>query len=104
MKRKVKFGAIALCALAAMALLVFLVMSLWNWLAPEVFGWHQVTYWQALGLLALSKILFGGLRHGSGRGGRWRRRIRERWNSMTPEEREKFRHGMAARCRQSRPA
>ena len=44
----------------------FVVMSLWNWLMPAVFGWHVITYWQALGLLILSKILFGGMRGRSG--------------------------------------
>jgi hypothetical protein len=38
------------------------VMSLWNWLMPTLFGWHVISYWQALGLLILSKILFGGFR------------------------------------------
>jgi hypothetical protein len=76
----------------------FLVKSLWNVLMPPIFGWHTITYWQALGLLLLSKILFGGFhRHGGG-GGRslWRNRMKERWEHMTPEEREKFRRGM--RC------
>lgn len=36
------------------------VMHLWNWLLPTLFGWRPVTFWQALGLLALSRILFGG--------------------------------------------
>ncbi|HEY1218307.1 MAG TPA: hypothetical protein VGF03_05165, partial [Bryobacteraceae bacterium] len=36
------------------------VMHLWNWLLPLLFGWRQVTFWQALGLLALCRILFGG--------------------------------------------
>ena len=41
------------------------VMLLWNWLLPLLFGWHLITFWQALGLLALCRILFGGI---SGRG------------------------------------
>ena len=36
-----------------------LVRLLWNWLAPSLFGWRQVTFWQAVGLLALCRILFG---------------------------------------------
>ncbi|MGZ7039533.1 MAG: hypothetical protein ACXVJO_15265, partial [Thermoanaerobaculia bacterium] len=36
------------------------VMGLWNWLLPSLFGWRQVTFWQALGLLVLCRILFGG--------------------------------------------
>jgi hypothetical protein len=37
------------------------VMHLWNWLLPMLFGWRQITFWQALGLLVLCRILFGGL-------------------------------------------
>jgi len=72
------------------------VMQLWNWLLPAVFGFRQITFWQAIGLLALCRILFGG--HG-GRGwhGPNRKRMFERWEKMTPEEREKFRQEMRAR-------
>jgi hypothetical protein len=66
------------------------VMRLWNWLAPSLFGWRSVTFWQAVGLLALCRILFGGLGGGSPRS-RFRRRMDERWERMTPEERERFR-------------
>jgi len=75
------------------------VMLLWNWLLPALFGWPQITFWQALGLLVLCRILFGGLRlggHGSSHSRirqRIRERIDERWEKMTPEEREKFRDG-----------
>jgi hypothetical protein len=74
------------------------VMLLWNWLAPTLFGLRLITFWQALGLLALCRILFGGF--GLGGGGHRshsRRRMRERWEQMTPEEREKFRQGMRSR-------
>jgi hypothetical protein len=70
------------------------VMLLWNWLVPPIFGWAEITFWQAVGLLALCRILFGGIgMHGGGP----RRRIADRWQQMTPEEREKFRQGMRAR-------
>ena len=94
---------IALAPIALLAILLFMaigggiVMQLWNWLLPPLFGWHQVTFWQALGLLALCRILFGGLgRHGSGRYGFGRHRG-ERWERMTPEERERFRQGLRER-------
>ena len=74
------------------------VMQLWNWLLPPLFGWRQITLWQAVGMLALCRILFGGLgRHGLHRGS-FRRRMAERWERMTPEERERFREGMRGRC------
>ena len=72
------------------------VKLLWNWLLPPLFGWHMITFWQALGLLVLCRILFGRL---GGRGRpNFRGRMAERWDRMTPEEREKFRHGMRGRC------
>jgi hypothetical protein len=73
------------------------VMHLWNWLLPPLFGWHAITFWQALGLLLLCRILFGGF-GGGGPRSNVRRRMRERWEHMTPEEREKFRQGMRGRC------
>jgi hypothetical protein len=76
----------------------WIVMHLWNWLTPAVFGWHAITYWQALGLLILSKILLGGFRGGSHRPWGWRGRMMDRWEHMSPEEREKFRQGMRGRC------
>jgi hypothetical protein len=93
--RGLKFAAFAA---AALAVLGFVVMILWNWLMPTLFGWHQIRFWQALGLLALSKILFGGLRGPRGAHMHWRKRMMERWEQMTPEEREKFREGMKGRC------
>ena len=54
---------IAMIATAACAVFGFVVMGLWNWLAPAVFGAHTITFWQALGLLILGRILFGGF-HG----------------------------------------
>ena len=93
--RGIKIGMIAVVAVAAFG---FIVMSLWNWLVTEVFGAHTITFWQALGILVLSKILFGGFRGRPGGGGHWRRRMRERWEQMTPEQREQFRQGMTGRC------
>jgi hypothetical protein len=91
----------AVFAAVAITVFSFVVMNLWNWLVPSVFGWHSITFWQALGLLVLSKILFGGFRGGPWRGMHWRHRMMERWQQMTPEEREKFREGMRGRCGRS---
>jgi hypothetical protein len=73
----------------------FVTRELWNWLMPSIFGLHTITFWQAIGLFLLSKLIFGGF-HGHRGGGRnhWKERMKERWDSMTPEEREKFRSGM----------
>ena len=72
----------------------FAVMWLWNWLMPDLFGLRPIGFWQAFGLLLLARLLFGGVRGGSGRHMRWRHRMRERWERMTPEERERFREGL----------
>jgi hypothetical protein len=98
-KRKLLFIVLAPFALA---LFIFIggevVMRLWNWLTPMLFGWRQISFWQAFGLLALCRILFGGV-HGRGFSrSNFRRRMDDRWERMTPEEREKFRQGMRARC------
>lgn len=85
-------------AMLFLTVFTFVVMRLWNWLMPTLFGWHLITFWQALGLLILSKILFGGFRGGPHRRWQWRRRMMERWEQMTPEEREKFRNSVRGRC------
>jgi hypothetical protein len=89
--------------LAILGMVVFItiggeiVLQLWNWLLPPLFGWRQITFWQALGILALCRILFGGLGlHGSARSN-VRRRMAERCEHMTPEERERFRQRMRER-------
>ena len=79
------------------------VFQLWNWLVPSIFGLPPISFWQAVGLLALSWILFGGWRGGWGCRQRWSHRIGARWERMTPEEREKFRAGMQSRCGRSEP-
>jgi hypothetical protein len=75
-----------------------IVMYLWNWLVPALFGLRSITFWQALGVLVLCRILFGGF---GGRGSHrpnFRRRMADRWEKMTPEEREKFGQSMRSRC------
>ena len=98
---------IFLVPLAMLGMLVFIaiggeiVLHLWNWLLPPLFGWRQITFWQALGLLVLCRILFGGHGwHHSGRSHLRRRmqgRMEERCKNMTPEERERFRQRMRER-------
>lgn len=77
---------------------VLATMYLWNWLIPALFAGPVITFWQAAGLLALSKILFGGFGKGGGHGGqwksRWKSRWQEKWSSMTPEDQEHFKQKM----------
>jgi len=81
------------------------VMHLWNWLLPPLFGWHAITFWQALALLALCRILLGNWGGCHRPGPHFRRRMWERrWEKMTPEEREKFRQRWGGRCGFDAPA
>jgi hypothetical protein len=101
-----------ICIAAVITLLIFVfgwvTMRLWNWLMPDIFGLTTITYAQALGLLVLGKILFGGFHKGGRghckcgghrgwgghhRGGMWKKRWEEKMANMTPEEKEKFKKG-----------
>ncbi len=90
-----------LLVLIGLTMFSLIVMWLWNHLMPPLLGWHRINFWQALGIFILSKILFGGAR-GWGHGMHGRRRMMERWEQMTPEEREKFRKGLQGFCGGSR--
>jgi hypothetical protein len=91
---------IALFIIAAGAAMAFIVMGLWNWLLPSIFGLREISFPEALGLLVMAKILFSGFRrwgcgsccHGGGewRKGYWKDRLKEKISSMSPEEQEKF--------------
>ncbi|MBS1668019.1 MAG: hypothetical protein JST58_11640 [Bacteroidetes bacterium] len=74
------------------------VMLLWNHVLAVVLPIHTVNFWQALGILALSKILFGGFRGGHFGRHPWKQKMQQRWESMTPEEREKFKQEWGNRC------
>ena len=71
------------------------VLQLWNWLMPELFGLRPLRFWQAVGLMALSWILFGGLRGFGMIAGPGGSGTPDSWARLTPEERERFRRGLA---------
>jgi hypothetical protein len=98
MRRKwyYKIPGIIVIAIVAVAFFGTVVQHLWNWLVPAIVGWHAINFSQAVGILVLSKILFGGF-HGRG-GQHWRHRMAERWEKMSPEERERFSRVMRSRC------
>ncbi len=82
------------------------VMWLWNAILPELLGLKLITFWQAVGLLVLTRILFGRIGPGGNRGGgRWRKKgwkshqFRERWMQMSDEEREQFKAAWQERGR-----
>jgi len=109
---KWKWVFIVPAALLGIALFTFIggeaVRLLWNWLLPPLVGWREITFWQALGLLALCRILFGGSGfHGRSRSNsairrriadRMADRVAERWDHMSPEERDRFRQRVRDRC------
>jgi hypothetical protein len=99
--RGLRFVLFALIALAAVGAVV---MTLWNALMPALFSWPAIGFWQALGLLALSRILLGGLWGGRGGHRHWRARMADRWAMMSDDERARFREGMRSRCGRSEPA
>jgi len=86
--------------LFALGVFVFgeVVMLLWNNVAVPVLNVHTVTFWQGLGILVLSKILFSSF---SGRQGcrrdQWKQKMM--WNNMTPEQKEKFKEELRSRSR-----
>ena len=95
-KKLIMFAPLAVLGMLAFAALGgALVMWLWNWLLPPLLHWPQIGFWQGLGLLALCRILFGGLG--------WRGGSRRFTSNMSPEEREAFRQRIRERCGWARP-
>jgi hypothetical protein len=101
MKRGLWIGKFLVFGLLGLTLIGVLTMSLWNWLVPVLFSGPVITFWQALGLIALSKILFWSF---GGRGHRyssqWKPYWKSQWNTMSPEERERIKQKMKEKwCR-----
>ncbi|GHV06605.1 hypothetical protein FACS189416_7300 [Bacteroidia bacterium] len=87
--RHVIIGSAAIAAFSAVTML------LWNWLMPCIFGLTIINFWQALGLLAFARILFGGFGHqgmmGRGMGGMYGDNpMHDKWMKMTDEQRREF--------------
>lgn len=91
MNMRKRWRLVFLAPLAILGLLLFILIGgevvslLWNWLLPPLFGWRQITVWQAIGILALCRILFGG------------HICRPSSRRRNPEERERFRQAMRDR-------
>lgn len=101
MKNRFK-GKIAIFVLWAVALFFAvsaIVMLLWNHLLPEILGVKAISFWQASGILILSKILFGGFHGKKGFGQEKFQKLKEeRMNGMTDEEKEKLKEVWKKRC------
>lgn len=76
--------------IAAFFVFGYIVMGLWNWLIPTLFSGPVITFWQAIGIMVLSKLLFGGFRHGRHRPPRhfrnWKDRYRENYREKSDSE------------------
>lgn len=99
-KRKVA-GFILLAPLMIL-LLAGIVMLLWNAILPDIMPVSKISFWQALGILVLSKILFGGLRMGSRfkhRQPDFKNNFKEKLMNMSEEERQQFKEQWKSRCK-----
>ena len=76
--------------LAALAVIGLITMLLWNNLLPPIFHLPQISYWQAVGLLILSRLLFGFQSRWGGFHNHRMGHLREKWEHMNPQEREEF--------------
>ncbi len=87
--------------IGVLALVGWVVMSLWNAILPDLLHVGMLNYWQALGLFVLCKILFGGF-HSKGRPNRPpfanRAGLRQKWMNMSDEERARFKEQWRKRC------
>jgi Ca2+/H+ antiporter, TMEM165/GDT1 family len=100
MRRRPRIGKVFMILFfvtAFISLFSFIVMSLWNAILPQVLHVTTITFWQAMGILVLSKILFGGFGGWGHKKHEWKRKIQQKWQGMTPEEREKFEETLKSR-------
>ncbi len=96
-------------AFALLVPLSLIIMALWNNILVAVLHVSVINFWQALGLFALSRILFGGFPGKPGWGRRHFRghemeEMRNKWHSMTPEERKNFKQNWRNRFGGQMPA
>ena len=85
--------------MAMVAIIGMVVMMLWNWLIPELFNGNMINYWQALGLLALTRLLTG---FGKAGASHWKDKMHGGWSGLSIEERDKMREKFKDRwCKSS---
>ncbi|MCA6434952.1 MAG: hypothetical protein IM600_11750 [Bacteroidetes bacterium] len=77
-------------AAAGIAAIGYIVMLLWNAIIPDLLKVGRLGFWQALGLLVLCKLLFGGFKMNGGYQNRTGKRWKEKFEAMSEEEREEF--------------
>ncbi len=82
----------------------YIVMVLWNWLMPDLFGLPYINFWKAAGLLVLSKIIFSGMGgkkfDKKGHHGDWKGHFVDK-NDLTPEQKQELKDKFISRwCKQ----
>lgn len=85
---------------AFLGLVGWTTMMLWNWLMPTIFNLCVINFWQAIGLLVLSRILFGGFSGGgwAHRKQHWKDKMKQKWSNMSDEERAQWRSKFEHYC------
>ncbi|MCB0656704.1 MAG: hypothetical protein KDC57_11240 [Saprospiraceae bacterium] len=76
-----------------------LVQWLWNLLLPHLLQAPRIRYGEAIGLLILSRILFGGFHFRKPSTGSHRSGFREKFMNMSEEEKQHFREQWRNKCR-----
>ena len=99
-RNKKWFALIPFVIIAAASLFGWIVMLLWNAILVPAAGAGVISFWQGLGLLALSRILVGGMWKGGGGGHRWGggHAWKQKWAGMSDEEKAKFKQEWRRRC------
>lgn len=99
-KYKKSWALLFLCPPLILLTVALIVMWLWNSILPDVLGVKAITYWQAMGILVLSKILFGGFHGKFGQGMRdmKEKHLKHKMEAMSPEEKEKFKEIWRQKC------
>ena len=99
-RKAAKFLGYAILLVGLVALVGFVVMTLWNVLLPQILGVKTITFWQALGLLTLCRILFGGPggRGGGPNNGGWKQKMTQRLKHLTPEQRDQMKANWKGQC------
>lgn len=92
---------IPLAIVAGVLIFGAVVMMLWNSILPAVLGVSTITFCQALGILVLSKILFGGFKGSHCHSKFHGHKDHEKWLQLTTEEREKMKSDWRDRCSHS---
>jgi hypothetical protein len=89
--RVLKYVGFGILGVGFVFLAIFVTMSLWNWLVPELFHGPVLGFWQTAGLFLLSKILLtgvapGGPRHRPSR--HWHYKYQDKYRHCYPQEEE----------------